>query len=211
MSSLSHVSWSSTPEKIEDIYLNDAAEEGVTDETVIGRCIHRSGRERESGEIGLGSLFNARPHSLSFVRCRFVLSQSKTRMGMNHQRRKRRLTFHGLRRLVKRFLLEWTVGRTDKVERCFMSLLLERTGGIWRNRDSRVFLNGGVTNRIECRIRFSAFLGYPPLALASAYVAQTPFRTSERSCTGAPRSPWQRHPRGAHPAPLARRRDVHLG
>ena len=72
MSSLSHVSWSSTPEKIEDIYLNDAAEEGVTDETVIGRCIHRSGRERESGEIGLGSLFNARPHSLSFVRCRFV-------------------------------------------------------------------------------------------------------------------------------------------
>ena len=47
MSSLSHVSWSSTPEKIEDIYLNDAAEEGVTDETVIGRCIYRSGKERE--------------------------------------------------------------------------------------------------------------------------------------------------------------------
>ena len=182
----------------------------MTDETVIGRCIHRSGRERERAEKSDWDLFLTRDR-IRFPSFVVGLSQSKTRMGMNHQRRKRRLTFHGLRRLVKRFLLEWTVGRTDKVERCFMSLLLERTGGIWRNRDSRVFLNGGVTNRIECRIRFSAFLGYPPLALASAYVAQTPFRTSERSCTGAPRSPWQRHPRGAHPAPLARRRDVHLG
>ena len=60
MSSLSHVSWSSTPEKIEDIYLNDAAEEGVTDETVIGRCIYRSGKERERAEKSDWDLFLTR-------------------------------------------------------------------------------------------------------------------------------------------------------